>query len=131
VLLALKQIAKEVRAPDAVICDAAREQQSKLLQQFLHQISTSLCVLEENRPQVNKVELYIGILKETIRKDMKESSYPLVFWDYCVEQQACINNVTPKKLFSLKGTPHFDLFGVEGDMSNLRNFSFYDWCYFR
>ena len=132
VLLALKQFAKEVGAPDAIICDAARDQQSRPLKQFLQQIGTSLRVLEENTPWANKAELYIGILKEAVRKDMKESSCPLVFWDFCVERRARVHNLTPKKLFSLKGnTPHFDVFGEEGDISNLCQFGFYDWCYFR
>ena len=83
---ALKMIAKEVGAPDAVICDAAREQISKEVQHFCHQMGTTLRVLEENTPWANRAELYIGLVKEGIRKDMKDSNCPLVFWDYCAER---------------------------------------------
>ena len=50
---------------------------SKELRQFLTEIGSILQLLEENTPWANKAELYIGIIKETVRKDMKESVYPL------------------------------------------------------
>ena len=75
---------------------------------------------------------YIGIIKEAVRKDMKESDCPLVLWDYCVERRAQINNLTAKDLFQLHGmNAYTSLTSEEGDISNLRQFGFYDWCYFR
>jgi hypothetical protein len=83
-------------------------------------------------PWSNKAELYIGLIKEAVRKDMKDSDCPLSFWDYCVERRARINNLTAKSLFQLHGTnAHTALLGVEGDISNLSQFKWYDWCYYR
>ena len=86
VLQAVKEFAKEIGAPEAIICDAAREQKSKSLRKFLGEIGTTLRVLEEGTPWSNKAELYIGLIKEAVRKDMKDSDCPLALWDYCVEQ---------------------------------------------
>ena len=71
---AVKQFAKEVGAPDAIICDASGEQTSKSLKRFLGEIGTTLRVLEEGTPWANKAELYIGLIKEAVRKDMKDSN---------------------------------------------------------
>jgi hypothetical protein len=60
-------------------------------------------VLEEGTPWANKAELYIGLIKEAVRKDMKESNCPFVLWDYCIERRACTNNLTAKDIFKLHG----------------------------
>jgi hypothetical protein len=127
---AVKEFAKEIGAPDAIICDAAREQKSKPLRKFLGEIGTTLRVLEEGTPWANKAELYIGLIKEAVRKDMKDSNCPLAFWDYCVERRARINNMTAKDMFKLHGSnAHTALTGDEGDISNLCQYKWYDWCY--
>ena len=132
VLQAVKQFAKEVGAPTAIICDAAREQTSSALKQFCNGMGTTLRVLEEGTPWANKAELYIGLMKEAVRKDMKDSNCPIPFWDYCLERRARINNLLAKDLFQLHGTnAHFSVTGEEGDISNLAQFGFYEWCYFR
>ena len=132
VLDAVKQYAKEIGAPDALIFDMSGEQTSQPMRKFCHKIGTSLRVLEEGTPWANKAELYIGLIKEAVRKDMKESDCPLVFWDYCVERRARINNLTAKDIFKLHGTnAHTALTGDEGDISNLCQYRWYDWCYFR
>ena len=63
VLAAVKQFAKEIGAPDAIICDAAPEQKSLDLKRFLNTIGTTLRVLEEGTAWSNCAELYIGLLK--------------------------------------------------------------------
>ena len=88
VFQAVKQFAKEIGAPDALIYDAAREQMSQHLRKFCTELGTTLRVLEEGTPWANKAELYIGLIKEAVRKDMKESNCPLAFWDYCTERRA-------------------------------------------
>ena len=50
VLQAVKQFCKEIGAPEAIICDPAREQKADDLKQFLHQVGTSLRFLEEGTP---------------------------------------------------------------------------------
>ena len=63
---------------------------------------------------------------------MHESNSPLVFWDYCVERRARINNLTAKDAFRLLGTtPHTITTGDKGEISNLYKYAWYEWCYFR
>ena len=132
VLQAVKQFAKEVGAPDALICDAAGEQTSQAMRKFCTEIGTTLRALEEGTPWANKAELYIGLIKAAVSKDMKESNCPLVLWDYCVERRARINNLTAKDSFKLHGTTsQTALTGEEGDISNLCTFKWYEWCYYR
>jgi hypothetical protein len=132
VFQALKQFAKVVGAPEALVCDAAKAQKSEAVKKFCNEIGTTLRVLEENTPWANKAELYIGLIKEAVRKDMKDSDCPIALWDYCVERRARINNLTARSLFSLHGmTPHTALTGEEGDISNLCRYGWYEWCYYR
>ena len=79
------------------------------MRKFCNEIGTTLRLLEKNTPWSNKAELYIGIIKEAVRKDMKEANCPLAFWDYCIERRARINNLTAKNVFSLHGTVHIPL----------------------
>ena len=132
VLQAVKQFAKEVGAPDAIISDAAREQKSTDLKKFCQSVGTSLRILEEGTPWSNKAELYIGIMKESVRKDMKDSGAPLPFWDYCVERRARVHNMTASNLFQVHGAnPHTAVLSEQGDISNLCQFGFYEWCHYR
>ena len=63
---------------------------------------------------------------------MKESDCPLVLWDYCAERRARINNLTARNLFQLHGSnAHTALTQEEGDISNLCQFKWYDWCYYK
>jgi hypothetical protein len=72
------------------------------------------------------------LIKEVVQRDLKDSNCPLTFWDYCVERRAQINNLTAKDTFKLHGTNvHASITGEEGDISNLCQYQWYDWCYFR
>ena len=102
------------------------------MRKFCNEIGTTLRVLEKNSPWSNKSELYIGIIKEAVRKEMKEANSPLYFWDYCIERRERINKLTAKNVFSMHDTsPYTTLAGEEGDISNLCQEKWYDWCYFR
>ena len=132
VLQAVKQFTKKIGAPEAIISDKSGEQASADLKKILGDIGITLRLLEENTPWSNKAELYIDILKEAVRKDMKDSNCPLASWDYCIERRARVHNMTSKDTFKLRGTnPHTDLTGDEGDISNLCQYLWYEWCYFR
>jgi hypothetical protein len=104
ILQAVKQFAKEIGAPDAIIGDMAGEQTSHALKRFCQEIGTTIRVLEEGTPWANKAKLYIGLIKEAVCKDMTDFDCPLAFWGYCVERRARINNLTAKDLFTLHGT---------------------------
>eukprot|EP00957_Ditylum_brightwellii_P038367 2900558-Ditylum_brightwellii.AAC.1 len=108
VIQAVKQFTKEIGAPEAIICDGAWSQlKGKDVLQFMAQVGMTLHVFEEGTPWANKAELYIRLFKQVVRKDMKESNCPLVFWDYCIERRAHINNLTAKSLFQLHGNNAF------------------------
>ena len=108
------------------------EQMSSEVKKFCNDIGTSLRALEEGTPGSNKAESYIGLIKEAVQKDIYESNSPLCFWDYCVERRARINNLTANDAFRLHGsTPHTLTTGDEGDISNLCQYAWYEWCYFR
>ena len=85
VLQALKQFAKEIGAPTSIIADMSGKQMSHNVRKFCNDIGTTLHVLEEGTPWANKAELYIGLFKEAVRKDMHETNSPMILWDYCVE----------------------------------------------
>jgi hypothetical protein len=132
VLLAVKQFAKEIGAPDAIIADPSREQTSEPLRKFCNEIGTTLRALERGTQWANRAELYIGLMKEATRKDMRETDSPLVFWDYCLERRVRINNLTAKDLFQLHGTNAYTAtLHEEADISNICQYGWYDWCYFR
>ena len=129
---AQRMFVKEVGAPNAFICDPHSAQKSKEVRNFCHQIGSTLRLLEERTQHANRAELYIGLLKEGVRKDLQESHAPLRLWDYCAERRAQIFNLTAKPLFQLQGqNPHLATFGEMGDISNLCQFGWYEWVYFR
>ena len=129
VIQAIKQFAKE---PTSIIVDMASEQMSQEVRKFCNDIGTTLRALEEDTPWSNKAELYIGLLKEAVQKDMCESDSRMSLWDYCVERWARINNLTAKDNFKLHGpTPHTATLAEEGDISSLCQFGWYEWCYCR
>ena len=132
VLHAINKFNKTIGAPDALIHEASRAHNSQAVRKYCNEIGTTLRVLEENTPWSNKAELYMGIIKEAVQKDMKESNCPLVFWDYCMERRSCIYNLTAKDLFSLHGSnAHTSLTGDKGDISGICQFGWYEWCYLR
>jgi hypothetical protein len=92
--------------------------------EFCAQIGTTLKVLEAETQWANCAKLYIGFMKEAMRKDMYSSGSPLVLWDYCMEQRALIFQITAKKLFQLNGTnPHTLTFGTEADISHIYQYA--------
>ena len=120
VLLTISQFTKEGGAPDSLVADMSGEPMSSEVKKFCNVIGTTLRALEEGTPWSNKTELYIGLIKEAVRKDMCESNSPLWFCDYCAERRARINNLAAKDAFRLHGsTPHTITTGDEGDISNL------------
>jgi hypothetical protein len=129
--LALKQFAKDVCAPDVLVCDPHPTQNQRKVKEFCTQIGMTLKVLEAQTQWANQAELYIGLIKEATRMDIQASGLPLVLWDYCMEHRALIYQVMAKNLFQLNGTtPHTFTFGTDADISNLCCFGWYEWVYF-
>ena len=129
---ALKMLAKEVGVPEAIIADSHKSNRSKEVKQFCHKIGTTLRMLEGSTQWANRAELYVGLFKEAVRKDMLDTNSPLIFWDYFAERRALRTNMTAKNPFQLQGeTPHFATFGEQGDISNISQFGWYEWVYCR
>ena len=130
--MALHWFCKQVGVPDSLVVDGHWSLQSGQVRCFCDQVGTTLRILEAHTPWANRAELYIGILKEAVRKDLRASNAPMVLWDYAMERRARIHNVLPRPLFQNKGlAPHVATFGVPGDISNICNFGWYEWIYFR
>ncbi len=80
----------------------------------------TLKVLEAQTQWANQAELYIGLIKEATRKDLQAYGLPSLLWDYCMEHQALIYQVTAKNLFQLNGTTlHTFTFGTDADISKI------------
>ena len=84
--MALHWFCKQVGVPMSLIVDAQKAQTLSKVKRFCDQIGTTLRILEKNTPwATNHTELYIGLLKEAVRKDMHSSNSPMVLWDYAIE----------------------------------------------
>ena len=115
ILSALKQLTKEIDATEAIICDGSGDQTAIKVKKYCGDIGTTLRILEEDTPWSNKAKLYIGLIEESARKDMKEKDSHIFLWDYCTERRSHINNQTANKLIQLHGyTPHTALTSEEG-----------------
>ena len=129
---ALHMFCKEVGVPLDMICDPSGEQTSNDVKTFCHQIGMTLKVLEESTQWANRAERYIGMFKESVRQDTRLANSPICLWDYCAERRVRIHNVTPKNLFQLQGmNPITATLGLHPDISNICQFSWYQWCYYR
>ena len=132
VLQGVKKFSKDIGVPDAIILDAAGEQTYKTMRKYCSGIGTTLRYLEEGNPWSKKAKIFISLIKESIRKAMKHSDYPLDFWGYRVECQVRINNLTSKITFSLhKAHAYTSLIGREGGITNLCQYKWYNWYYYR
>ena len=129
---ALHMFCKEIGVPTSLVVDPSGEQTSRKVKHFCNQVGTTLRILEAATQWADRAELYVGLFKESTRKDLRVSNSPMVLWDYCLERRARIHNVTPRDLFQLNGnTPVAATFGKQGDISNICQFGWYDWCYYR
>ena len=93
---------------------------------FCNKIGTTLRLLEQKTQWANRAKLYVGLMKEAVRKDIRLTGSPLVLWDYGVERRADIISLTARDIFQLQGSnPYTATFGEEGDVSNLCQFGWY------
>ena len=60
-------------------------QKKPSVKRFCYQVGTMLKILVRAIPWSNRAELHVGLLKEAVRKDMRESNSPMVLWDYMIE----------------------------------------------
>jgi len=130
--VALKEFSKDVGVPDVLVCDSAKTQKKREVKDFCTQIGTTLNILEAETQWANRSELWVGLLKESTQKDLRDSGSPIVLWDYCMECRVLICQVTAKKLFQLHGmNPHTATFETQADILNLCLFGWYERVYYR
>ena len=82
---ALHCFCKQVGVPDSLVADGHKSLQSGEVRRFCDKVGTTLKILEAHTPWANRAELYIGILKEATRKDLRSSNAPMVLWDCAME----------------------------------------------
>ena len=128
---AVKAFAKQIGVPTYLILDTEGTETSKELNKVTKDMYCPLKFLERRTQWANLAELYIGLLKEAVCKDMKYSDSLLKFWDYCAERRVLINNLTSKNLFQLNGAnANLKIVGDPGDISNLCSLGWFEWCYY-
>ena len=124
---ALKLFSKEVGAPKEIIVDSARTEKSNKVRKFLNKVGTTLRVLEGGTQHADRAELYIGLMKRGVGKDMQEMNSPMRLWCFACERRASIMTLTANNLFQLEGqNPYMATFGDMGDISNLCQFGWYE-----
>lgn len=129
---AMRLFFKRVGVPDAIICDGGKEQVQGETGKLLRDSGTMIRRIEPNTPWANRAERYIGMFKQSVRDVLQETNCPIRLWDYCAEHQARINNATARNLYQLGSTtPYHTIYHREPDISNICQFKFYDWCYYR
>jgi hypothetical protein len=131
--LAMKSLFKQVGVPPAIICDGAREQVKGETRKLLNQVNCDIRELEAASPWSNRAELFIGIVKNDIKKDLKDSNCPMNLWDYCAQYRAQILSATARpNNYALDGqVPYTKMTGQPLDISNICEFKWYEWIYFR
>ena len=128
---ALHLFCKQVGVPVSLVVDGHLSHASPTVRRFCDQVGTTLRVLETGTPWANRAELCIELLKEAVRRDVRQSNSPMTLWCYCIEQRAKIQNAIPRPIFQAQGrSPHVCTFGVQGDISNICNFGWYEWVYY-
>ena len=74
----------------------------------------------------------ISELKRGSCRNMTKMKSPKVFWDICLELEACIRSNTALDIFDLDGmTPKTKMSGETSDITNFCEFGLYQWVYFR
>ena len=90
----LRLFAKNVGAFEILVCDPHLSQESHEVKGLFKKIGNTLRLLDQNTQWANRAELYVGLVKEAVRKDICSSGSPLVLWDYVAERRAAIMCLT-------------------------------------
>ena len=74
---ALHWFCKKVGVPVSLDADGHLSQASPTVRRLYYKVGTTLLVLETGTPWENRAELYIGLLKEAVRRDIRQSNSPM------------------------------------------------------
>ena len=80
--------------------------------------------MEIQTQHADRAELYIGLMKIGVGKDIQESNYPMRLWYYACERRSSVMTINANNLY-------MSTLGEMGDISNLCKFGWYEWVYFR
>ena len=83
------------------MCDPHPSHKSFEVKDFCNKIGTTLKLLEQGTQWANRADLYVGLVKEAVRKDIRLSHSPLVLWDYAAERRAAIMSLMARDLLQL------------------------------
>ena len=129
--LALNKFLHEIGIPSELHTDGAGE--------LVHGEWKTLCnrhkiyrtFTEPHSPWQNIAERAGGVIKSKTKDMMRRTNTPLVLWDYCVEYNAELRCMTATNLFDLNGrTPFETVLGFTPDISELVEFSWYQWIWY-
>ena len=74
---ALHLFCKENSIPPTIVMDPAGEQKRNDVRKFLYQVGSTPRCIKENTQWSNRDELYVGLFKESICKDLVDSNSPM------------------------------------------------------
>ena len=132
-LQAVKQFAKEIGAPDAVICDMASEQTSPALKRFCQEIGTTQRVSRRRTPLGKQSRIVHWINKGGSSKVHERVRLSPCFLGLLCRAQS-ESTISQQRIFLRymhEMNAHTALTGEDGDIFNLCQYKWYDWCYFR
>ena len=98
---ALHWFCKKVGVPVSIVVDGHLSQASPTVRRFFDQFGTTLRVLGTGNTWENRAEIYIGLLKEAVRCDMRQSNSTMTLWCYCIERRAKMHNEIPRTTFQI------------------------------
>ena len=128
----LQAFNKYVGVPSVLVCNGAKTQTKIEVKDFANKFGTTLRVLENETKWADRAELYIELIKYSTRKDTRETHSVLVLWYYAMERRVIIHQAKSKDMFQMNGTnPHTATFGTEADISNIFQYGWYVWVYYR
>lgn len=99
---------------------------------FCDQAGCAIQPLEKGTQFANRAECFVKIFKDAVITDMREPDCPLVLWCYALQRRSEIINATAADNPVLEGTnPYTRMTGQSCDISNLCQFKWYEWVYYR
>ena len=88
--------------------------------------------MEPYSPWQNAAEATINELKKGTGRKMIRTSSPKVLWEDCLELEAEIQSSTARNILKLEGeVPKTVMNGETTNITQLCEFGWYDWVYFR
>ena len=106
ILDAVKLFCKEVGVPKTMIVDPSLNNTCDKVRQFCHKIGTTLSVLEESTQYFERTELYIGLMKKLLGRDMHQLNSPMKVWCFTAKRRATITTLTANNLFHCNDRIH-------------------------